>query len=67
MTINSKSIFLRRVEEAFLLKRINKKTATHFKTVYNKFDPKKRSAADDKADELLLELISELNVRVPRK
>ena len=67
MTINSKSIFLRRVEEAFLLKRINKKTATHFKTVYNKFYPKKRSAADDKADELLLELISELKVRVPRK
>ena len=67
MTINSKSIFLRRVEEAFLLKRINNKTATHFKTVYNKFDPKKRSAADDKADELLLELISELKVRVPRK
>ena len=67
MTINSKSIFLRRVEEAFLLKRINKKTATHFKTVYNKFDPKKRSAADDKADELLLELISELKARVPRK
>ena len=67
MTINSKIIFLRRVEEAFLLKRINKKTATHFKTVYNKFDPKKRSAADDKADELLLELISELKVRVPRK
>ena len=67
MTINSKSIFLRRVEEAFLLKRINKKTATHFKTVYNKFDPKKRSAADDKADELLLELISELKVRVTRK
>ena len=67
MTINSKSIFLRRVEEAFLLKRINKKTATHFKTAYNKFDPKKRSAADDKADELLLELISELKVRVPRK
>ena len=67
MTINSKSIFLRRVEEAFLLKRINKKTATHFKTVYNIFDPKKRSAGDDKADELLLELISELKVRVPRK
>ena len=67
MTINSKSIFLRRVEEAFLLKRINKKTATHFKTVYNKFDSKKRSAADDKADELLLELISELKVRVHRK
>ena len=67
MTINSKSIFLRRVEEAFLIKRINNKTATHFKTVYNKFDPKKRSAADDKADELLLELISELKVRVPRK
>ena len=67
MTINSKSIFLRRVEEAFLLKRINKKTATHFKTVYNKFEPKKKSAADDKADELLLELISEIKVRVPRK
>ena len=67
MTINSKSIFLRRVEEAFLLKRINKKTATHFKTFYNKFDLKKRSAADDKADELLLELISELKVRVRRK
>ena len=67
MTINSKSIFLRRVQEAFLLKRINKKTATHFKTVYNKFDPKKRSAADDKADELLLELISELKVRGARK
>ena len=67
MTINSKSIFLRRVEEAFLLKRINKKTATHFKTVYNKFDTKERSDADHKADELLLELISELKVRVPRK
>ena len=47
MTINSKSIFLRRVEEAFLLKRINKKTATHFKTVYNKFDPKKIKIIDD--------------------
>ena len=67
MTINSKSIFLRRVEEAFLLKKINKKTATHFKTVYNKFDTKKRSAADDKADELLLELISELNYTVSKK
>ena len=67
MTINSKSIFLRRVQEAFLLKKINKKTATHFKTVYNEFDTKKRSVADDKADELLLELISELKVRVPRK
>ena len=40
MTINSR-VFLRRVEEAFLLKKINKKTATHFKTVYNKFDTKK--------------------------
>tara|TARA_Y100000590_G_C15500920_1_gene931589 strand:+ start:247 stop:450 length:204 start_codon:yes stop_codon:yes gene_type:complete len=67
MTINSKSIFLRRVEEAFLLKKINKKTATHFKTVYNKFDTKRKSAADDKADELLLELISELRVKVPKK
>ena len=67
MTINSKSIFLRRVEEAFLLKKINKKTATHFKTVYNKFDTKKRSAADDKADELLLELISELKFTISKK
>ena len=67
MTINSKSIFLRRVEEAFLLKKINKKTATHFKTVYNKFDTKRKSAADDKADELLLELISELRVKVQKK
>ena len=67
MTINSKSIFLRRVEEAFLLKKINKKTATHFKTVYNKFDTKRKSAADDKADELLLELISELRVKVSKK
>jgi len=67
MTINSKSIFLRRVQEAFLLKKINKKTATHFKTVYNKFDSKKRSAADDKADELLLELISELKFTISKK
>ena len=67
MTINSKSIFLSRVQEAYLLKKINKKTATHFKTVYNKFDIKERSDADHKADELLLELISELKVRVPRK
>ena len=67
MTINSKSIFLRRVQEAYLLKKINKKTATQFETVYNEFDAKKRSVADDKADELLLELISELKVRVPRK
>ena len=67
MTINSKSVFLSRVQEAFLLKKINKKTATHFKTVYNEFDTKGRSVADHKADELLLELISELKVRVPRK
>ena len=67
MTINSKSVFLSRVQEAFLLKKINKKTATHFKTVYNKFDIKGRSVADHKADELLLELIAELKVRVPRK
>ena len=43
MTINSKSIFLRRVQEAYLLKKITKRTATHFKTVYNKFDVKKKS------------------------
>ena len=30
MPINSKSIFLRRVQEAYLLKKITKKTATHF-------------------------------------
>lgn len=59
MTINSKSIFLRRVQEAYLLKKITKRTATHFKTVYNKFDVKKKSEADEKADELLAELISE--------
>lgn len=59
MAINSKSIFLRRVQEAYLLKKITKRTATHFKTVYNKFDVKKKSEADEKADELLAELISE--------
>ena len=59
MKINSKSIFLRRVQEAYLLKKITKRTATHFKTVYNKFDIKEKSEADEKADELLAELISE--------
>tara|TARA_B100000900_G_scaffold16996_1_gene13422 strand:- start:147 stop:347 length:201 start_codon:yes stop_codon:yes gene_type:complete len=58
MQINSKSIFLRRVNEALLLKKISKRTANHFVSVYKKFDSKKRSEADEKADELLLELIS---------
>ncbi|MDA1226181.1 MAG: hypothetical protein O3A67_04820 [Bacteroidetes bacterium] len=59
MQINSKSNFIRRVQEAFLLKKISKKTASHFKTVYEKFDIKKKSEADVKAVELLNELISE--------
>ena len=59
MQFNSKSIFLRRVNEALLLKKISKRTANHFVSVYKKFDSKKRSEADEKADELLLELISE--------
>ena len=59
MQLNSKSIFLRRVHEALLLKKISKKTANHFISVYNKFDSNKRSEADEKADELLAELISE--------
>ena len=54
MPINSKSIFLRRVQEAYLLKKITKKTATHFKSVYDKFDTKKKSEADEKADEEIL-------------
>ena len=66
MTINSKSIFLRRVQEAYLLKKITKRTATHFKTVYNKFDIKKKSEADEKADELLAELISESFIKQKR-
>ena len=66
MTINSKSIFLRRVQEAFLLKKITKRTATHFKTVYNKFDVMKKSEADEKADELLAELISESVIKQKR-
>ena len=66
MTINSKSIFLRRVQEAYLLKKITKRTATHFKTVYNKFDFKKKSEADEKADELLAELISESLIKQKR-
>ena len=59
MSINSESIFLRRVHEAQLLKKISKKTANHFISVYKKFDSNKRSEADEKADELLKELISE--------
>ena len=59
MQLNSKSIFLRRVREAQLLKKISKKTANHFISVYMKFDSNKRSEADEKADELLAELISE--------
>ena len=66
MKINSKSIFLRRVQEAYLLKKITKRTATHFKTVYNKFDVKKKSEADEKADELLAELISESLIKYKR-
>ena len=66
MLINSKSIFLRRVQEAYLLKKITKKTATHFKSVYDKFDTKKKSEADEKADELLLELISSSTVKQRR-
>jgi len=66
MAINSKSIFLRRVQEAYLLKKITKRTATHFKTVYNKFDIKKKSEADEKADELLAELLSESIIKQRR-
>ena len=66
MTINSKRIFLRRVQEAYLLKKITKRTATHFKTVYNKFDVKKKSEADEKADELLAELLSESIIKQRR-
>jgi hypothetical protein len=63
MQINSKSIFLRRVNEALLLKKISRRTANHFMSVYKKFDRKKRSEADDKADELLAELISESSIK----
>lgn len=66
MQINSKSIFLRRVQEAYLLKKISKRTATHFKSVYDKFDIKKKSEADEKADELLSELISESIIKQKR-
>ena len=37
-----------------------------FKTVYNKFDVKKKSEADEKADELLAELISESSIKQRR-
>ena len=66
MIINSKSIFLRRVQEAYLLKKITKRTATHFKSVYNKFDSKKKSEADEKADELIAELLSESLIKQRR-
>ena len=66
MSINSKSIFLRRVQEAYLLKKITKRTATHFKSVYDKFDIKKKSEADEKADELLAELLSESIIKQRR-
>ena len=59
MQLNSKSIFLRRVREAQLLKKISKRTANHFISVDKKFDSNKRSEADEKADELLAELITE--------
>ena len=35
-------------------------------SVYKKFDPKKRSEADEKADELLAELISESSIKQRR-
>ena len=63
MHFNSKSIFLRRVNEAFLLKKISRRTANHFISVYKKFDTNKRSEADEKADELLLELITESSLK----
>ena len=66
MSINSKSIFLRRVQEAYLLKKITKRTATHFKSVYDKFDIKKKSEADEKADELIAELLSESIIKQRR-
>lgn len=66
MQINSKSNFIRRVQEAYLLKKISKKTASHFKTVYEKFDIKKKSEADEKADELIAELLSESIIKQRR-
>jgi len=66
MQLSSKSIFLRRVQEAFLLKKISRRTSNHFISVYEKFDSKKRSEADDKADELLSELISESKIKQKR-
>tara|TARA_B100001057_G_scaffold627_1_gene588 strand:- start:830 stop:1030 length:201 start_codon:yes stop_codon:yes gene_type:complete len=63
MQLNSKSIFLRRVREAQLLKKISKRTANHFISVYQKFDSNKRSEADEKADELLAELITESTLK----
>ena len=66
MQLNSKSIFLRRVREAQLLKKITKKTANLFISVYMKFDSNKRSEADEKADELLAELISESSAKQRR-
>ena len=49
-----------------LLKKITKRTATHFKSVYNKFDSKKKSEADEKADELIAELLSESIIKQRR-
>ena len=66
MQINSKSIFIRRVNEALLLKKISRRTANHFISVYKKFELKKRSEADDKADELLAELILEFSIKQRR-
>ena len=63
MHLNSKSIFLRRVQEAFLLRKISKRTSNHFISVYKKFDSNKRSEADEKADELLAELISQSSLK----
>ena len=47
MQLNSKSIFLRRVREAQLLKKLPK-TANHFISVYMKFNFNKRSEADER-------------------
>lgn len=64
MSIYLKSIFLRRVKEACSLRKISKKTATHFISVYNKLDLTEKSQADEKADELLAELITETSQNI---
>ena len=59
MSINSKSIFLRRVHEAQLLKKLARKQLIILFQFTRSSDSNKRSEADEKADELLKELISE--------